>query len=57
MLNEATTKAFVTEMAPPELATHLRLNDNRYNTYAQMTWQVLSWVKLKLPKPDHNHGD
>ena len=49
MLNEATKKAIVTEMAPPELATHLKLNADRYNTYALMRWQVLSHVNLKLP--------
>ena len=36
MLNEATKKAIATDMAPPELATHLKLNAHRYNTYAQM---------------------
>ena len=49
MLNEATKKAISVTMAPPELATHLRLNADMYNTYAQMNWQVLSIVKLKLP--------
>ena len=48
-LNESTKKAIVTEMAPPEQATHLTLNADRYNTYAQMKRQVLSYVNLKLP--------
>ena len=37
-LNEATKKAIVAEMAPPELATHLKRNEDRYNTCAQITW-------------------
>ena len=64
MLNEATKKAIVTEMAPPELATQLKLNADRYDTHAQMTWQVLSYVNLKLPSQpttmwiDHvEHGE
>ena len=48
MLNGATKKAVATERAPPELATHLRLNAARYNTNSQMIRQVLSCVNLKL---------
>ena len=36
LLNEATKKAIVTDMAPPELATHLKLNADRHTTDAQM---------------------
>ena len=49
MLNDATKEAIVTKMAPPELGTHVKLNADRYDAYAQMTWQVLSYVNLKLP--------
>ena len=49
MLNEATKTAIVTEMAPPELALHLKLNADRYNTTAQTKWLVLSSVNWKLP--------
>ena len=48
MLNEATQKAVVIEMATPELATRLKLNADRYNTCAQMKWQV-SYVNVQLP--------
>ena len=35
-------------MAPPEMATHPKLNADRYNTYAQMKWQVLDFASLQL---------
>ena len=41
--------AVVTKMAPPELATHLKLNAHRYTTYAQVKWQVVRSVNLKMP--------
>ena len=47
MLDEATKKAIVTEMAPPEMATHLMPNADQYNAYAKMKWH--SYVILKLP--------
>ena len=50
LLNEATKKSIVAEMAPPELATDLRLNADRHNTYAQMKWQVLICGNMKLPR-------
>ena len=56
MLNEATKKDIVIKMAPPELAPHLRLNADRYNTYTQMKWQVLSYVSLKLPSQPTTSG-
>ena len=49
MLNEANKRAIVTEMAPQELATHLKLNADRYSTNASEMWQVVSHVNLKLP--------
>ena len=49
MLNEAATKAIETEVAPPDLATHLMLNAERCTTYAKMKWQVVSHVHLKMP--------
>ena len=39
MLNEATKKVIVTEMAPPELAVLLKLNADKYSTHAQMKWE------------------
>ena len=57
MVNEATKRAIVTEMSPPELAAHLKLNADRYNTYARMTWQVLRSVNLKLPSQPCVHGE
>ena len=48
MLNEATKKAIVTNLAPPALPTHLRLNADRYTTYAEMKCQVVSYVDLKM---------
>ena len=46
MLNEATKQVIVTE--------HLKLNADRYYTYAQMKWQMVSHVNLKLPsQPTH----
>ena len=48
-LNEPTKKAIITEMAPEELSTHLRLNASKYATYDQMRWQVVNYVNLKLP--------
>ena len=49
MLDEATKKAVVTGMAPPELARRLKLNADRCNTYTHMKLQVLSYVKASLP--------
>ena len=50
MLNEVTKKAIVTEKAPPEMATHLKLNADRYNTYVHMKWQVRQAHKKKKKK-------
>ena len=49
ILNEATEKVIVAAMAPPELATHVKLNVDRYTTYAQMKLLVVSYVNLKMP--------
>ena len=57
MLNEAIKRAIVTEMAPPQLATRLRLNADRQNTYGQMIWQVLRYVNLKVAEPARKHVD
>ena len=35
-LNEATKKAIATDMAPPDLAAHWKLNAHRHNTYAEL---------------------
>ena len=57
MLSAATEKAIVTKMTPPELATHLKLNPDRYSAYAQMKWQVVNYVTLKLPNHPQEDDD
>ena len=52
-LNEPTKKAIVTEMSPEELATPLIFHANKYATHAQMKWQVVNYVNLKLLWVDH----
>ena len=50
MLNEATKKAVVTEMAPAQLATHLKLNADRYNTYAvELAGTLLRQLEVAKP--------
>ena len=55
VLNEATKKATVTEVAPPGLATHLRLNADRYNTYVQHEMAGTQLCQLEVAKTAHNH--
>ena len=57
MLSAATEKAIVTKMTPPELATHLKLNADRYSAYAQIKWQVVNYVTLKLPNHPQEEND
>ena len=47
----------MTDMAPSELATHLKLNADRHTTYAQMMWQLASHVNLKMPESVHGYVD
>ena len=51
LLNQATKKAIVIEMVPPELATHLRLDADRYNTYAHMDMAGTQLCQLEVAKP------
>ena len=51
MLSAATEKAIVTKMTPPELATHLKLNADRYSAYAQMKWQVVELRHFEAAEP------
>ena len=52
MLNEATKKAIVTQMAPSELARHLRLNADRTDEMAGSQSR-----QLEVTMPAHNHVD
>ena len=42
-------EAIVTEMAPEEVATHLKLDADKYMTHSPMQWQVANCVTLELP--------
>ena len=57
MLNEATKKAMVTEMTPPDLATHLKLDADRHSTLRSDEVSGGQLCELEIAEPAHEHVD